>query len=573
MLRELRIRNLAVIEEVTVPLGAGLNVLTGETGAGKSILIDAILLLTGGRAQADLIRSGADTASVEACFEVDPAGAPAALIEEAGHAVQDGQVVVKRELSRAGRNRVFVNDSAATVGLLERLGGLLVEIHGQHEHQRLLGPGHQLEVLDRFAGSEEARGRVEDTVGRWEDTRREADRLREEAREQARQEDLYRFQLSEIDGARLRDGEEEDLRAERRRLQHAERIGAGLREVVGLLHDDDHAAGARLARAMSLLADLARLDPDLATPVEGLGAAQAHLEETLDRVRGLRDRIGADPGRLEEVDERLDVLTRLKRKYGDSVGAILAFREEAAAALERLTRHEEHVEALERQAAALAAEAAVHAGGLSAIRGQAAARLERRLEKELRALGMDQARVQLEIRREPARPGELACGDERWRVGRRGADTVELFLSVNPGETPRPLVTVISGGELSRAMLAVKAILAAADRVPILIFDEIDAGIGGRVADVVGRKLRETAAGRQVLCVTHLAPIAAHAHQHLRVEKRSGRGWTRTSVVPLDQAGIAEELARMLGGEQVTDATRRHARELQRLARRSGQVV
>ncbi|HEV3345982.1 MAG TPA: DNA repair protein RecN [Methylomirabilota bacterium] len=567
MLRELSIRNLAVVEEAVVPFAPGLNVLTGETGAGKSIVVDALLLITGARAQLDWIRTGADTALVEAVFEIDPAGPVAALLDEAGHHPGDGQLVIKRELARSGRHRAFVNDGAATVGLLERLGELLVELHGQHEHQRLMEPARQLLLLDRFAEALDRRERVGALVRTWEEARAALDRLRSEMREGARQEDLYRFQLAEIDDVRLKDGEEDELRAERSRLQHAERIVAGLQETVGLLYEEPQSATTRLSRAAALLRDLSRYEPDAAASIEAIEGAQAYLEDVVGRARALRDRAVFDPERLEQIDARLDDIVKLKRKYGDSVAAILAHRQDVATALDRITRHDAIAEEMERTVAEAAAAAGAEAAALSQARTRGAERLERLIQKEIRGLGMEHGRFRVALRREPAAGGELAAGPDGWRVGPRGAESAELLLSANPGEDLRPLAKVVSGGELSRVMLAAKTILAAADDVPVLVFDEVDAGIGGRVADVVGQKLAASAAGRQVLCVTHLAPIAAYAGQHLLVEKRVARGATRTSVTLLPAAARVDELARMLGGERVTEASRRHARELLRDAR------
>ena len=567
MLRELSIRNLAVVEEAVVPFAPGLNVLTGETGAGKSIVVDALLLITGARAQLDWIRTGADTALVEAVFEIDPAGPVAALLDEAGHHPGDGQLVIKRELARSGRHRAFVNDGAATVGLLERLGELLVELHGQHEHQRLMEPARQLLLLDRFAEALDRRERVGALVRTWEEARAALDRLRSEMREGARQEDLYRFQLAEIDDVRLKDGEEEELRAERSRLQHAERIAAGLQETVDLLYEEPQSATTRLSRAATLLRDLSRYEPDAAASIEAIEGAQAYLEDVVGRARALRDRAVFDPERLEQIDARLDAIVKLKRKYGDSVAAILAHRQEVATALDRITRHDAIAEEMERGVAAAAAAAGAEAAALSQARTRGAERLERLIQKEIRGLGMEHGRFRVALRREPAAVGELAAGLDGWRVGARGAESAELLLSANPGEDLRPLTKVVSGGELSRVMLAAKTVLAAADDVPVLVFDEVDAGIGGRVADVVGQKLAASATGRQVLCVTHLAPIAAYAGQHLLVEKRVARGATRTTVTLLPAAARVDELARMLGGERVTEASRRHARELLRGAR------
>ncbi|MCI0545861.1 MAG: AAA family ATPase [Candidatus Rokubacteria bacterium] len=354
MLTELRIRNLAVVEDVALVLGPGFTVLTGETGAGKSILIDAILLMLGARAQPELVRTGEAVATVEARFEPPALPGLGAVLADAGHALAEGQLLVKRELARTGRSRVIVNDSAATVGLLERAGGFLVELHGQHEHQRLLEPAHQLGFLDRFAGVEELVERVGALAGRWTEEGRALARLAEEIRERARSEDLYRFQLSEIDAVAPVDGEEAALRGERLRLQHAERIVASLGEVLGLLHEDTHAAGSRLARAQSLLRDLGRLELDVGVPATALDAAGAHLEEAVIAVRGLRDRTAVDPGRLEEVDARLDALARLKRKYGATIEDVRRHREETREALDRLERHESLAGELERRVRAAA---------------------------------------------------------------------------------------------------------------------------------------------------------------------------------------------------------------------------
>jgi DNA repair protein RecN (Recombination protein N) len=570
MLSELRLKNLAVIDAVTVSLGPGLNAVTGETGAGKSIVVDAILLVMGARAQPDLIRTGADSAIIEAVFELEPESAAAALLEQAGHPAPDGMLVVKREISRAGRHRIFVNDSPATVAFLERLGETLVELHGQHEHQRLMEAGRQLDLLDRYAGAEAARDHLAGQVAEWEAARDELRRIAEEAREGKRQEDLLRFQLSEIDAVRLHEGEEDELRAERRRLQHAERIAAGLEEVTTLLYDDERSAAARLQRAGALLRELAGYDPELGAPAAALGEAEAYLEDAIGRARALRDRAPFDPERLAEIDERLDVITRLKRKYGEAAEAVGAYRAQIAATLDRLERHEEVVAELEGRVARTADAAGQAALELAETRAGAASRLERQVQKELRGLGMEQARFRIGLRREPAADGELAAGPARWRVGWRGADHAEMLFSANPGEDPRPLAKVVSGGELSRTMLAMRAVLSAAGDVPTMVFDEVDAGIGGRVAEVVGQKLGQIAAGRQVLCVTHLAPIAVYADHHLRAEKTASRTSTRTTVTTLDGAARVQELARMLGGERVTDATRRAARELLRAARRGG---
>src|SRR5882724_2636888 len=551
MLLEIRVRNFAVIDAVTASFGPGLNVLTGETGAGKSMLLDAILLIRGARAQTDVIRTDTETATVEALFEVGPRSPVESVLDEAGLGLDQGQLVIRRELARSGRHRAFVNDSPVTVGLLERLGDHLVEIHGQHEHQRLLEPARQLDLLDRFADAEELRDRVGDLFAKHRAARAELERARAAERDRAQREDLLRLQVSELDGARLRVGEEEELRVERRRLQHAERLSGGLAEAGGLLNDDDGSAMSRLHRAARLLRDLARLDPAFAAPADSVDGAGALVEDALAAVRSLRESIMMAPGRLETVDERLDALTRLKRKYGATESAMLEFRDEAAAELERLGRHEEILAEQERTLGELDTELSGAAHELAKRRHDAAERLAGVTARELRQLGMERARFEIAVSRVPFE-----------EIGPRGVDRVEFRLSTNPGEDVRPLSRIASGGELSRTMLAIKAILARADRVPTMIFDEVDSGIGGRVAAAVAQKLAAAAEGRQVLCVTHLAPIAARAAHHVRVSKSVRGGRTRVAAELVTGEARVEEIARMVAGDRVTETARGHAREL-----------
>jgi DNA repair protein RecN (Recombination protein N) len=551
MLRELRIRNFAVVENVTVTFGPGLNVLTGETGAGKSILIDAILLVRGARAQTDVIRADAEAATVEAVFDLPRGSGAADVLGDAGLSADEGEVVIRRELTRAGRHRAFVSDSPVTVALLERLGDHLVDVHGQHEHQRLLEPARQLEVLDRFAEVDDLAEQVASLCAKFRAGRDDVERTRSAERDRVQREDLLRFQVSELDAARLRVGEEEALRAERRRAQHAERFAAGLAEVAVLLDEESHSVTTGLTRAMRVLGDLGRLDPAFAAPVEGLAAARVHVEDVLEALRALRDGLHVEPGRLEAIDDRLDALVRLKRKYGDSEEAMLHHREQAAAELDRLARHDEVLAAQERTLAELAAELTAAAEALSERRAGAASRLAAQAEKQMRALGMDRAVFRIALERAPAA-----------QITPRGLDRVAFELSTNPGEEVRPLARVASGGELSRTMLALEAVLARADRVPTLIFDEVDAGIGGGVAAVVGQTLVAAAQGRQVLCVTHLAPIAALAQHHVRVTKTVRGGRTRAAVTALAGDERVAEIARMMGGEAGSAAALDHAREL-----------
>src|SRR5882672_6330474 len=372
MLLEIRVRNFAVIDAVTASFGPGLNVLTGETGAGKSMLLDAILLIRGARAQTDVIRTDTETATVEALFEVGPRSPVESVLDEAGLGLDQGQLVIRRELARSGRHRAFVNDSPVTVGLLE--------------------PSRQLDLLDRFADTDELGDRVGELFAKHRAAGTELERARAAERDRAQREDLLRLQVSELDAARLRAGEEEELRVERRRLQHAERLSAGLAEAAGLLNDDDSSAMSRLHRTARLLRDLARLDPAFAAPADSVDGAGALVEDALAAVRSLRESVVMAPGRLEAIDERLDAITRLKRKYGDTETAMLAFRDAAAIELERLGRHEAILAEQERMLGDLAAELSGAAHELSKRRHDAAERFAGDAACELRQLGMERAR-------------------------------------------------------------------------------------------------------------------------------------------------------------------------------------
>jgi DNA repair protein RecN (Recombination protein N) len=415
----------------------------------------------------------------------------------------------------------------------------------------MLEPTHQLDLLDRFAAVEELRDRVGDLVTKHRAARDELEHGRAAERDRAQREDLIRFQVGELDAARIRSGEEEDLRAELRRLRNVERLGTGLGEVSALLAEDAQAVTARLARAVHVLHGLARLDAAFAGPAEPLAAAAAHVDEAITAVRALREDLVAEPGRLEAIDERLDLLTRLKRKYGDTEEAMLAFRAAAASELERLQRHEELLTEQERLVKEFAAELAGVAAQLSERRAAAGRRLALATERQLRTLGMERAEFEIHVERAALE-----------HVSPRGLDRIEFRLSANPGEEPRALSRIASGGELSRTMLAIQNVLAAADPVGTMIFDEVDAGIGARVASVVAERLAAVAEARQVLCVTHLAPIAARARRHLRVTKAVRGGRTRVSAATLSATERVEEIARMLGGDAGSATALRHAREL-----------
>jgi DNA repair protein RecN (Recombination protein N) len=563
VLRELKIRNLAVIESLTVPFGPGLNVLTGETGAGKSILIDALTLLLGERTQpAETIRAGAETATIEAVFDAPRKSAVAALLEEHGIPREDGQLVVRRELVRGGRGRVFLNDTNATLALLERLGEVLVEVHGQHEHQALLRPARHLDILDAFAGLGILRDRLRQRYEEWRSASAELEALRVTARDQGARTAQSRESIAEIDAARLRLGEEEELREERRRLANAERLAEGANAAYHQLYDDPSSAVELAGRVAALLREMVRIDPTVEPTVQALDTALVQLDETARALRTYRDGVVFDPPRLDAIERRVDEIQRLKRKYGDTVEAVLALRSRLEQSLEGLARAGEDEARLVERVERLRTELTTRATDLAERRDQAVGRLEAAALAELAALDLETAVFRVRLARERAEAGELGVGPEAWRLGPRGVDQAEFLFSANAGEDARPLARIASGGELSRTMLALKVVLAATDAVPVLIFDEVDVGIGGKTADTVGKKLREVARKRQVLCVTHLPQIAAYADQHFRVEKREEDGRTATTVAVLVKNDRVREVARMLGGESVTDTSLQHALEL-----------
>jgi DNA repair protein RecN (Recombination protein N) len=563
VLKELRIRNLAIFDAVTVPFGAGLNVLTGETGAGKSIMIDALTLLLGERAQpAETIRTGADSATIEAVFALPKKSLIPGLLEAHGFKTEDGELIVRRELVRSGRGRVFLNDSNATLPVLEKLGEALVEVHGQNESQALTRPSRHLDLVDAFGGLAILRDKLRQRYEEWQGVATELAGLENTARDKAERLERFQSQIGEIDAARLRPGEEDELREERKRLQNAERLAEGAGAAYQHLYDDPAAAAARLGQAIGALRELAKIDATLAPTVQALDVVAVQLDEAVRAVRGYRDGVVFDPPRLDGIERRLDEIGRLKRKYGDSVEAVRAARTQMAADLDQLGRGDEQSRQLRERLEKLRAELATRAADLATRREQASGRLENLVTAELAELGLDKPVFKVRLTREPAGDAEVAVGPERWRLGPRGVDQIEFLFSPNPGEEPRPLARIASGGELSRTMLALKVILATSDAVPILIFDEVDAGIGGKTADTVGRKLRQVARTRQVLCITHLPQIACYADHHLRTEKRVEAERTVTSVAALGKEERVREIARMLGGESITETSLKHATEL-----------
>ena len=553
MLKLLRINNIALIPELEVELGAGLTLLTGETGAGKSILIDALGLLLGERASPDLIRSGEERASVEAVFEIEGASG---LLEERGLSADGDEVVIRRELQASGKGRATVNGALVPVSLLRDLAPRLTIIHGQHEPQGLLDPATHLDLLDHFAGADDGRPLAEF----FRDMRAaEAalERLRGDRREAERRRETLEFQASEIERASLSAGEEEALRVDKARQANAGRLAALSGEAYGLLYDDEQAALSRLGQVLRRVAELAAIDPSFQPFLGARAEVLAPLEDLALRLRDYHEQLEVSPGRLDEIEGRLAVLDRLKKKYGATVEEVLAFGQRCRRELDALASPEEQEKALEARRERLAAAYVEQARVLSKRRRAAALELRKRVQSELGQLAMEKTRF--EVAFAPA-DAEAAVDPKEWTE--RGLERAEFLLSPNPGEELRPLARIASGGELSRIMLGLKSVVRSDAPGLTLVFDEVDAGIGGRVAEVVGRKLKAVAARQQVVCVTHLPQIAALADRHLAVRKQVERGRTVTFVVALDAEARVEEIARMLGGQTITSTTREHAREM-----------
>ncbi len=563
MLRELRLRNVAIVDRLDLEFPGGLIALTGETGAGKSIIVGALGLALGEKARPEHQRVPGEETVVEAVFSGPvPHGAQARL-EAAGIPVAD-DLLLRRVVSAGGRSRAYANDTAVALPTLEEIGRELVDIHGQHQHQSLLRAETHLDFLDGFARLLGVRESYREAWARLDELGRERARLEREEGERERRLEYLRFQREELERAALLPGEEELLRSERDVLRNVDRLAGAVGEAEALVYSGETSASGVTGAAVRRLAEAAAVDQSLATLVETLAGAQATLEDTGRELQARLSGLEADPGRLEQIEDRLALITRLKKKYGPTVEAILA---ESAAVQEEIARWEQkavRLEGLDRELAAASLAAAELAGELSRRRELARVKLEKRILEELGALAMGGSRFEVRLQREQDPAGALIVDGRRWRADERGIERAEFLLSANTGVEPRPLARVASGGELSRVMLALKTALAAVDRVPTLVFDEVDIGIGGRTARTVGERLRAVASGRQVFCVTHLPQIASLAHVQYTVGKHVVSGRTRVRVQRLEGPERVAEVARMLGGHGVTEATLRHAAELLR---------
>lgn len=555
----MRIRNFALIRELEIEFGPGLNLLTGETGSGKSIIVDALGLLLGERASQEMVRGGSEQADLEAVFSAESAPEIVKVLEEAGISCEDDQIIVRREISAASRNRIFINNTLTSVALLKALGDRLADIHGQHDHQSLIHSGSHLDFLDRYGNNAEA---VREAERSYLSLREIAGRLQSmemDEKERLKRIDILQYQVDEIRRTQPKPEEREELETEKRVLSNRERIHELATELYGLLYESEASILGQLSRVVKSIQELAHYDPRWEGQHESLAELKYRLEDLAYSARDYTAGIDFTPDRLEQVEQRLAELERLTRKYGHSLDEVLKYADECARELDGLLSHTDRVRALENELDKGRSSYLGLAGRLSEKRRKDARGLEKEIKRELQTLSMEKTEFAVNFR-----ALEPAVGEGRipghW--GPSGLDHIEFLVAPNKGEELKPLARIASGGELSRIVLALKTICGGDDPGRILVFDEVDAGIGGRVAEAVGRRLREISRANQVLCVTHLPQIAAFATYHYVVLKKVVGARSETSVVRLGDGERVEELARMVGGETITETTRRHAREM-----------
>lgn len=567
MLVTLSIRNLAVVEEVDVVFHPGFHVLSGETGAGKSIIIDALGLIAGGRSSADLIRYGCDKAEMEALFEMEPSHPVWNTLEQLGiHCEPEEHLVIRRELNTQGKSTSRINGQLVNLTMLREVGEKLINIHGQHEHQSLLRAESHLGLLDTYGSAVigPVKTKYQERYSKFIAAEKELRALQESSQRAYQLLDMYRFQLEEIAAAGLTRGEDELLGEERVKLSHSEKMMDSVSGAYDLLSGQRGLEAVSIA--LSQIEDISAYDSKRLQPiVEQLQSAFYQLEDVTFQLRDYRERIEFNPGRLEEVEQRLNLISGLRRKYGDSVELILNYYEQISHETDQLENKDERLEKLRTERDKLLVLVMESAEELSKVRKQCAEELAAQVESELKDLQMERTSLRVQI--VPAEdPKGIEWNGRRIRFSRQGADNAEFLISPNPGEPLRPLGKIASGGELSRIMLAMKSIFARHDRIPVLIFDEVDTGVSGRAAQSIAEKLHRLSSTCQVFSITHLPQVACMADHQYLIEKHVYDGRTMTQVESLSEEGRVKELARMLGGVEITEKTLHHAQEMLNLA-------
>ena len=561
MLQELKISKFAIIENLSVEFHPGLNVLTGETGAGKSIILDALNLILGGRADTDSIRSGETSATVEAGLLVtDPKTLQ--LIQDQGFEVEEGRVFIKRTITSNGKNRAHLNNSSITVAALSEIGNRLVDVHGQHDHQSLLHPETHIDVLDAYGKLMEQRNRFSGRFAEVQKKQQELKKIVSSQSDRLQRQDLLNFQVHEIDQAQLTVGEDDALLNEKNKLSHAEKLHQAVESALNVLRDAEGSLLERLGAVNHELAPLPEIDPTLEDRLKRGQTAYYELEELAGELQDYLRTVEFQPSRLEEIEDRLAEINGLKRKYGGDIPTILEHRAKIGEELNSLTFGEEAAEALRKTIQGDQNALSKEAVALAGKRETAAERLKKNVEKELRDLNMKDVQFGVRFNYDPDPEGFTVFHKQKVVTHANGIGALEFLFSPNPGETLRPLAKIVSGGELSRVMLALKSILNEQDSVPVMVFDEVDNGISGKVADQVGAKLKNIAADKQVFCITHLPQIAGRAGAHYRVHKTVSGKRTRSTISQLEYDERVEEIARLSGGEKITETTLKYAKEM-----------
>ncbi|MDQ3800459.1 MAG: DNA repair protein RecN [Acidobacteriota bacterium] len=569
MLSHLKIKNIALIDELQLEFAGGLNLLTGETGSGKSIIVDSLGALTGERVSSELIKEGAQNAQIEGLFQIAATDELNKIFDESGIEFDgDGgdpevELIVRRELSATGKNRIFVNNQMVTQSFLKRIGAFLVDIHGQGEQATLFNPATHLEMLDEYADLESLRRGVAEKYAEMAAIQRELRNLREDEAQKLQLLDILRFQVEEIGKAKLQAGEDDSLEEEKRRLNNVEKLSTLSDESYSLLYENEEATVTTLEKAIRRVTELAEYESSFGAYMEGLQTAQAVLEDLAMSVRDFRNRLEFSPERLEEIETRLAEISRLKRKYGGSIESVLAHLNESEARLSNIETAELREEELRKRLKKSRDEYLRIARELHERRAKAARKFEKDVEAALKAVALEKARFEVRI----TAPADLQAEESGKSFTAKGFDQVEFYFSANVGESVKPIAKVASGGEASRLMLILKTTARLSEREKAMVFDEIDTGIGGRVAEAVGLKLKELAKTQQVLCVTHQPQVASLADHHFLVEKQAAKNRTEIRVKELSENEKIEEIARMLTGREITETARRHAREMLSTAR------
>jgi len=562
VLVQLTISNFAIISNLEIDFKPGLNILSGETGAGKSIIINAVNLILGGRASADLVRSGSNEARVEALFSLPENPSLSELLSDFGLPFY-GELLIKRTISREGRNRIMINDSMATLQMLSKLGVMLISISGQHEHQLLLRPDNHLYLLDDFGGLSDERLKLNESFSQHEALKEVLHRLEKEIKESEERQELTKFQMKEIETASIREGEDRLLEEEKKRLRYAEQLMEIITESYQLLYEKGDSVLSEISLCIKRVEKGAEVDKRLGGIKDAIASAKVELEEAALELRDLQKTVTIDPSRLEEVEERLQLLNRLKRKYGPSLEDVMGFKDKLSMMVDNLDQKRTELEGINKKLNAMEKDITSKATVLSRKRKRVAKELEKSVKNEMSLLDMGGTRF--EVRFHQGSMGQEDDLENRMRaIKADGYDKAEFMLSPNVGEELRPLSRIASGGELSRIMLAMKTILARTASVETLIFDEVDSGIGGGTAEVVGEKLQSLADYHQILCITHLPQIASKGYTHFLVKKRIKDKRTQTIISELDSEERIEEIARLLGGKVVTQQAIAHAREMMR---------